>query len=117
MGFAPADDTTRAGGGVAGFGFSGVLVATPSASGSEFFLPGGGFLVETTGLASASAAASDGPSEASGSRTRPSRSAFRRTRSAWASTMLEEWLLTPIPRSLQRSMTSLFERPISRASS
>ena len=34
---------------------------------------------------------------AAASRTRPSRSALRRTRSAWASTTLDEWLFTPIP--------------------
>ncbi len=50
-------------------------------------------------------------------RTRPSRSALRRTRSACASTMLEEWLLTPIPSDSARSRVSLLVRPNSRASS
>ena len=36
----------------------------------------------------------------------PSRSARRRTRSAWASTMLEEWDLTPILSARQRSSVS-----------
>ena len=51
------------------------------------------------------------------SRRRPSRSALRRTRSACWSSMLEEWLLTPMPRSMHRSSASLFCRPSSRASS
>ena len=51
------------------------------------------------------------------SRTSPSRSALRRTRSAWASTTLEEWLFTPIPSATHRSKVSLFVRPSSRASS
>lgn len=51
------------------------------------------------------------------SRTRPSRSALRRTRSACASTTLEEWLFTPIPSATHRSSVSLLVRPSSRASS
>jgi hypothetical protein len=51
------------------------------------------------------------------SRRSPSRSALRRTRSAWASSMLDEWLVTPIPRSRQRSNASLLVRPSSRPSS
>ncbi len=51
------------------------------------------------------------------SRTRPSRSALRRTRSAWASTTLEECDLTPIPSDSQRSSVSLLVSPSSRASS
>jgi hypothetical protein len=51
------------------------------------------------------------------SRRSPSRSAFRRTRSAWASSMLDEWLVTPMPRSRQRSSASLLVRPSSRPSS
>ena len=47
----------------------------------------------------------------------PSRWARRRMRSAWASSMLEEWLLTPIPSELHRSTVSLFSSPSSRASS
>ena len=38
-----------------------------------------------------------------GGLSKPSRSARRRTRSAWASTMLEEWDLTPILSAKQRS--------------
>ena len=51
------------------------------------------------------------------SRTRPSRSALRRTRSAWASSILDECVLTPMPRSTARSRVSLFVRPSSFASS
>lgn len=50
-------------------------------------------------------------------RTRPSRSALRRTRSAWASSIDEEWLLTPIPSPIERSSASLFVSPSSFASS
>ena len=51
------------------------------------------------------------------SRTRPSRSALRRTRSACASSMLDECVFTPMPRSSERSSVSLFVRPSSLASS
>jgi len=51
------------------------------------------------------------------SRTSPSRSALRRTRSAWASMMLDEWVLTPMPRSRHRSRHSLLVSPSSLASS
>ncbi len=51
------------------------------------------------------------------SRRKPSRSALRRTRSAWASSMEDEWLFTPMPKETQRSSASLFVRPSSRASS
>ncbi len=48
---------------------------------------------------------------------RPSRSALRRTRSAWASIMPELWLFTPTPRFSESSKTSLLVIPSSRASS
>src|SRR5258706_11992456 len=51
------------------------------------------------------------------SRTSPSRSAPRRTRSACASSMLEEWLFTPMPSARQRSRASLLVSPSSFASS
>jgi len=51
------------------------------------------------------------------SRMSPSRAALRRTRSACASSMLDEWLLTPMPSASDRSRASLFVRPSSRASS
>jgi hypothetical protein len=50
-------------------------------------------------------------------RRRPSASALRRTRSAWASSMDDEWLLTPIPRERASSSPSLLVRPSSLASS
>ena len=51
------------------------------------------------------------------SRTRPSRRALRRTRSAWASSTPEEWVFTPMPNPTHRSRASLFVRPSSFASS
>lgn len=51
------------------------------------------------------------------SRIKPSRCALRRTRSACASTMLEEWLFTPIPNASVNSRVSLLVSPSSRASS
>lgn len=51
------------------------------------------------------------------SRMRPSRSARRRTRSACASMMDDEWLFTSIPITTQRSTASLLVRPSSLASS
>lgn len=70
-------------------------------------------------LAAAFLAAALGVSGSSGwtSRRIPSASALRRTRSAWASTMPDEWLLTPIPSASHRSRVSLLVSPSSRASS
>lgn len=51
------------------------------------------------------------------SRIKPSRSALRRTRSAWASSMLDECVLTAMPSATHRSSVSLFVRPSSFASS
>ena len=51
------------------------------------------------------------------SRMRPSRSARRRTRSACASMIDDEWLFTSIPMTRQRSTASLLVRPSSLASS
>jgi hypothetical protein len=51
------------------------------------------------------------------SRFKPSRSAFLLARSAWASTIPDEWLFTPMPRETQRSSTSALVIPISRANS
>ena len=51
------------------------------------------------------------------SRTRPSRSARRRTRSACASMIDDEWLFTSMPMTRQRSTASLLVRPSSLASS
>jgi len=60
---------------------------------------------------------SSGTSSVATGRLSPSLSAFRRTRSACASSMEDEWLLTPIPRDSARSSASLLLRPSSRASS
>jgi hypothetical protein len=117
---APALDAATAF--LAGAGASAVaLVAAPSAA------AGAG-----TGAASADAAASfagaaflvdlaaflagAGSSGWTGRRN-PSASALRRTRSACASSMEDEWLLTPIPRDRASSSPSLFVRPSSLASS
>lgn len=51
------------------------------------------------------------------SRIRPSRSALRRTRSACASSIDEEWLFAPIPSASESSRVSLLVSPSSRASS
>ena len=63
-------------------------------------------------LAAAFLAGAAGSSGCTG-RRRPSRSALRRARSACASSMDDEWLLTPIPRDKQRSRASLLVRPSS----
>jgi hypothetical protein len=68
------------------------------------------------GGAEASAALAGASSGCTG-RRRPSLSALRRTRSAWASSIDEEWLFTPMPNDNERSSASLFVRPSSRASS
>jgi hypothetical protein len=75
----------------------------PAVAGSA----GTAFLVPAAFLAGAA-----GSSGCTG-RRRPSRSAFRRARSACASSMDDEWLLTPIPRDRQRSSASLLVRPSS----
>ncbi len=51
------------------------------------------------------------------SRIRPSFAARRRTRSAWASMRVDEWLFTSIPIAMVRSTISLFVIPSSLASS
>jgi hypothetical protein len=70
------------------------------------------FLVAGAGSAAAGAGASGWTSRRS-----PSASALRRTRSAWASSMEDEWLLTPMPRERASSSPSLLLRPSSLASS
>lgn len=80
-------------------------------------LVGGAFLLETTAAFFFGASGSGVSSSTGVSRTSPSRSALRRTRSAWASTMLEEWLLAPIPSAPHKSRVSALEIPSSRASS
>jgi hypothetical protein len=95
-----------------------------SATGAAFFVlfrAGFGFAgaASAAGTASAGGAAAAGGSAAAEGSKRPrcSVAAFRRTRSAWASTMLEEWVFTPMPSAKARSIVSLLERPSSLASS
>jgi hypothetical protein len=93
------DDTTRAAEGGRGGGGAGVVSrGAGSDAGCE---------------ARAGSAGSAGDTE----RRRPSASARRRTRSAWASSIDDEWLFTPMPREIERSSASLFVRPSSLASS
>lgn len=121
----PLDDTTClglldtglgicAGAGEDSTGELGAL--SPSGDGATFAVFGGGFLVEMTSP-DVSFTLATSASSAEGGLIKPSRSALRRTRSAWASTMLEEWLFTPMPRAPQSSITSLLLRFSSRASS
>jgi hypothetical protein len=58
-----------------------------------------------------------GDSDGCSGRVRPSRLARRRTRSAWASSMPDECVLTPMPNRRHRSRASLFVSPSSLASS
>ena len=75
------------------------------------FLAGVAFLVDLAAfLAGAGSSGWTG-------RRNPSASALRRTRSACASSIEDEWLLTPIPRERASSRPSLFVRPSSWASS
>jgi hypothetical protein len=121
----PLEETTLFGlldtGGSVGAGLSSAATSGAFSAGFGFALAaflGAAFLVETTFLAAVAASASSaGFSASCGGLIRPSRLAFLRTRSAWASTMLDEWLFTPMPRSPQRSMISLLERFSSLASS
>ena len=89
---------TTTGGFSAGAGSAGSAGAG-STSGSG----AGGSMISTTG--------------GGGGFSRPSRSALRRTRSAWASTMLDEWDLTPILSAKQSSSVSWLVSPSSLASS
>ncbi len=123
----PEDVTTRfgavgvgfgaaSGAGVSAAGAASLAVgAAPgaSAAGSAFGAASAASAVALVALAGFSALGGSG----SASRISPSRSAFRRTRSACASSMLEEWLLAPIPSASQRSRVSLLESPSSLASS
>jgi hypothetical protein len=98
---------------------AGALAAAPSAAAGTgaasavvaAFLAGAAFLVDLAAfLAGAGSSGWTG-------RRNPSASALRRTRSACASSMEDEWLLTPIPRERASSSPSLLVRPSSLASS
>jgi len=66
---------------------------------------------------SGSGGAGVGSGSTTGSRFKPRASARRRTRSADGSSMLDEWLFTPILSSLESSTTTALSTPSSRASS
>ncbi len=79
--------------------------------------PDGAVTGSAGALGARAAAFSSAASSGWTARRRPSLSALRRTLSAWASSIEEEWLLTPMPSDTHRSRASLFVRPSSRASS
>ncbi len=114
---APALDAATAS--LAGAGASAVRLAAPSAAtgagaasavAAAFFAGADSLVVLAAFLAEAGSSGWTG-------RRKPSASALRRTRSACASSMEDEWLLTPIPRERASSSPSLFVRPSSLASS
>ena len=105
----PVERTTRWGGGGGDLG-----LGPGSATGVGTFAAAGTF--------SGSASAARAPARARAPRRRarlrmPFESARRRTRSAVGSSMLDEWLFTPILSSLASSSTTAFSTPSSRASS
>jgi hypothetical protein len=114
----PAVDAATLRAGAVAF-FAGLeLVTAPALDAATAFLA-----PDATGAASvgadpdlAGALLAAGSSGCTGRRS-PSASAFRRTRSACASSMEDEWLLTPIPRDKASSRPSLLVRPSSLASS
>ncbi len=113
----PVERTTRCG--ASGAAGASVSVATagagaPSSSGALACL-GAAFAVDFFAVDFLGLGGSG--SSTIGSRRIPFESARRRTRSAIGSSMLEEWLLTPILSSVVSSSTSSFEMPSSRASS
>ena len=130
----PLEVTTRRVGGAAtggdglGAGASGAAAGADgaSATGAGAWAAGAG-AAGASGAADASASgafalALDALTGFSGSggcssRISPSRSALRRTRSACASSMLDECVFTAMPRSTHRSRVSLLERPSSLPSS
>ena len=70
-----------------------------------------------TAAALGSGGAGAGWGSTTGARLRPRESASRRTRSAEGSSILDEWLFTPILSSLESSTTTALSTPSSRASS
>jgi len=120
------DDVTRrpggvglAAGGAAGGGAGSAASAGAAGCSGAAGAAAAGFAAAFLGSAAFLAGAffAFGGSSGWTSRMRPSRSALRRTRSACASSMLEECVLTPIPSERQRSSVSLFVMPSSFASS
>jgi hypothetical protein len=78
---------------------------------------GGGGMGARSGSGATTTGAGSGSGSGSGSRFSPRESARRLTRSADGSSMLDEWLLTPILSSLESSTTTWLSMPSSRASS
>ena len=100
---------------------AGLLVITPGGGPPETptYVAAAGRGRATAGADGAGTSAGAAATTSSGgcALLRPSRSALRRTLSAWASSMLEEWLVTPIPIDRHSSRPSLLVKPSSRASS
>ena len=88
-------------------GLSGRKTAGLSAGGGGGFLAAAGWARTGSSCGSgATGAASSTTGGGGGGFSKPSRCALRRTRSAWASTMLEEWDLTPMLSAKQSSSVS-----------
>ena len=114
-----ATGAAAAGAGATG---AGAAATGAAATAADAAATGAGAATSTTGTRSASAFLAPAFFFGSGSsgcwsRTSPSRSALRRTRSACGSTMLDEWLFTPMPSAWHRSSASLLVSPSSRANS
>jgi hypothetical protein len=91
--------------------------AGSGATGSATGAGGGGTAFTGCGCSGAGSGCVRSGSVGCSWRTRPSRSARRRTRSACASSIPEECVFTPMPSAKQRSRHSLFVSPSSLASS
>ncbi len=98
---------------LAGADVAGAAAASASSAGAGAVLVGADLAALVALAAFLAGAGSSGWT----GRRKPSASALRRTRSAWASSMELEWLLTPIPRERASSSPSLLVRPSSLASS
>jgi hypothetical protein len=90
-----------------------VLLLTVGAGRRE----GGGGMGARSGSGATTTGAGSGSGSGSGARFSPRESARRLTRSADGSSMLDEWLLTPILSSFESSTTTWLSMPSSRASS
>ena len=112
-------ERTRRFGASSPVGSTGATASAASGStavGATVFVAAAAFLAGAFLTALVALAAGAGSSGET-SRRSPSASALRRTRSAWASSIDDEWLLTPIPNETERSRASLLVRPSSRANS
>ena len=101
--------------GLAGAASSGADGTASALAAAGFLVSAGaatGFLASGTGASTAGGGGGGGGGSGGGGGFRsPSRSALRRTRSAWASTMLEECDLTPMLSAMQRSSVSWLVQP------